>query len=629
MRLRVFSLLLLVLASASTAALSDEPKRILLLNSYRSALPANREFAAGILEELDLPTKIPIEINTDTLNLATGYDEEYVRILIETYRLKYRASPPSLVVATFMPAVRLLLDHRRELFPGIPVVLCFSEFSARPLEQPPPGVTGVVTKPDFAGTLELMSRLHPDMRRIALIVGSSDLDALREQEARQALQRFERKLEFTWLRGLPLPQLTETVKALPSHTVILYVVQRTDRDGVSYVPRNVAQAVAEAASVPVYGLWDTLIGTGIVGGRLISFELQGIAVGKIARRILLGESPADIPVVRMERNPVVVDARQLKRWNIDERLLPEGSRILYREHSLWQDHRNAILVASGLIALQALLIAALLWNRKRLRLAQASLTEECDLRAQSEELTRRLQTRLGAADKQSTLGAFAGRIAHEVNQPLIAIKNYAQAAKRYVPTESTKGGKLTELLAEMEGEADRAGNIIRKIRKLLSSGQVDAVPVELEPVLKEVLVVMKPEADAHGCRVDYRVATPVPIVLADSLQVQLVMVNLLRNAIEATASYTQRGGASISINVRKTADQMVQVSVTDRGPGVPPEEVDNIFESLYSTKEGGMGVGLQTSQRIIEAHGGHIWCTPNPRGGAIFHFTIPAAEAED
>jgi signal transduction histidine kinase len=362
---------------------------------------------------------------------------------------------------------------------------------------------------------------------------------------------------------------------------------------------------------------------------LIPIEQEGVAAGKIARRILLGEAPEAIPVVRMERNPIVVDARQLQRWNIDERLLPEDSRILYREHSLWQDHRSAILVALGLVALQALWIAALLWNRKRLRLAQASLTEECNLRAQSDELSRRLQRRLGAADKQSTLGALAGRIAHEINQPLIAIKNYAQAAKRYVPTESTKGGKLTELLAEMEGEADRAGTIIRKIRKLLSSGQVDAVPVELDPVLKEVLVVMKPEADAHGCRVDYRVTAPVPPVLADALHVQLVMVNLLRNAMEAAASNAQSGGQSVSITLCETADRMVQVSVTDSGLGVPPAEVESIFESLYSTKAGGMGVGLQTSRRIIEAHGGHIWCTPNPAGGAIFRFTIPSAEAGD
>jgi signal transduction histidine kinase len=628
MGLRVLALLLLVLASASAAAPS-EPKRVLILQSFRNALPINSEFSAGIREGLDLPPDLSVDIDSEALDLWEVNDERYVRKLVDTYTLKYRARPPSVIIPTFTYAAQFLLDHRSELFSGIPIVFCAAEFSSEDLKQLPPDVTGVTSKRDFAGTVELMSRLQPDMRHIAVIIGSSDFDASWEQDARKALPPFESRFEFIWLRGLPLRELTETVRALPSHTAILYVLQFEDRDGVYYVPRKVAQAVSEAASVPVYGLWDTLMGAGIVGGRLMPIEQQSVAAGKIARRILLGEVPAAIPVVRMEQNEVIVDARQLKRWNIDERLLPEGSRILYREPSVWQEHRNAIILASGLIVLQALLIAALLWNRKRLRLAQTTLTEECNLRAQSEELTRRLQSRLGAADKQSTLGALAGRIAHEINQPLIAIKNYAQAAKRYVPAGLPKGGKLAELLAEMEGEADRAGSIIRKIRTLLSSGQVDAIPVDLDPVLKEVVAVMKAEADAHGCRIDYRATAPVSVVLADALQVQLVMVNLLRNAMEAATSHDQHGDQSVSITVGDTADEMVQVSVADTGPGVPADEVEDIFDSLYSSKEAGMGVGLATCRAIIEAHGGRIWCAPNPAGGSIFHFTVPAAETGD
>ena len=628
MRLRILALSLLVSASASAPA-PPATKRILVLQSYRAAMPINSQFLAGIAAGLDLPIGVPVEIDTESLDLSRIHDEEYVRRLVGVYELKYHANPPDLIIAAHMPAARFLLDHRRELFPGIPIVFCSRELPSVDVEQLPPEVTGIRSKHDVAGTVELMSRLHPKMEHIAVILGSSSLDAGWEYDIENAVRPLEPDRKVVWLRGLPLPELINAVRALPPHTAILYVIQLGDRDGNSYVPRKVVQAVSEAANAPVYGLWDTLMGAGIVGGRLISIDQQSIAAGKIARRILLGEAPATIPVVRMERNDVSVDARQLKRWNIDQHLLPEGSHILYRERSLWEQHRDAILLASGLIVLQALWIAVLLWNRNRLRLAQNSLRKESHLRAQSEEVTRRLQTRLGAADKQSTLGALAGRIAHEVNQPLIAIKNYAQAARRYVPPDSTTGGKLAELVAEMEGEADRAGTIIRKIRTLLGSGQVDAIPVELDPVLKEVIAVMKSEADGHGCRIDYRVAAPVPVVLADALQVQLVMVNLLRNAMEAAVSYDRNGDESVSITVGETADRMVQVSVADTGPGVPADEVEDIFEPLYSRKEAGMGVGLATCRTIIEAHDGRIWCTPNPAGGAIFHFTIPVAEASD
>jgi two-component system sensor kinase FixL len=108
-----------------------------------------------------------------------------------------------------------------------------------------------------------------------------------------------------------------------------------------------------------------------------------------------------------------------------------------------------------------------------------------------------------------------------------------------------------------------------------------------------------------------------------------VMVNLLRNAIEASAAEAQRGGASISVSVCEAADKMVEVSVTDSGRGVAADEVEDIFESLYSKKQTGMGVGLATCRTVVEAHGGRIWCTPNPAGGASFHFTLPAAEAGD
>jgi signal transduction histidine kinase len=627
MGVRVLALLLLALASASASEL-PRPKRILVLHSFRNALPINSQLYEGIREGLDPPGNQAVEIDSEALALPRVNDEEYVRKLIGIFGLKYRVSPPDLIIATYTPAAQLLLDHRGELFPGIPIVFCSAELSSE-VGQLPPGITGVTSKRDFAGTVELMSRLHPDLRQIAVIIGSSDLDASWERDARKVLGPFETRFEFIWLRGLPLGELTESVRTLPSHTAILYVLQFGDRDGVSYVPREVARELSKSASVPVYGLWDTLMGTGIVGGRLIPFGQQSVVAGTIARRILRGEAPSAIPVVRMERNEVVVDARQLERWNIDERLLPDGSRVLNREQSLWKQHRSAILLATGLIALQALWIAALSWNRRNLKRAQASQREEHDHRMQAEELTQRLRTRLGSEEKQSSLGALAGRIAHEINQPLIAIKNYAQAARRYIPNHSTKEGKLAELLADMEGEADRAGSIIQKIRALLSSERVDAVPVDLDPVLKEVVVVMKPEADAHGCRIDYRASAPVPMVLADALQVQLVMVNLLRNAMEAAASHDRNGDGSLSITIGKAADRMVQVNVADTGPGVPSDEIEDIFESLYSTKEAGMGVGLATCRTIIEAHGGRIWCTPNPAGGAIFHFTVPAAEAGD
>jgi len=218
--------LALLFVMASTRATGQtEPKQILLLHSFRGTFPVNNEFSTGIFKELGPPVDQPVEIYSETLDLSRVNNEEYVRTLIAVLGLKYRDTPPDLVITTYTPAARLLLDHRRELFPGIPIVFCSAEFSSEELTQLPPDITGVTSKRDFAGTVELMSRLQPDMRQIAVIIGSSDIDVSWERDARKALGPFETRFGFIWLRGLPLPRLVEAVKKLPSHTAILYLIQ--------------------------------------------------------------------------------------------------------------------------------------------------------------------------------------------------------------------------------------------------------------------------------------------------------------------------------------------------------------------------------------------------------------------
>lgn len=624
MYLRLVAVVLCVW-SALAAAAPDEPKRVLLLHSFRTALPINAAYTSGVVKGLDPAGEYRLELDTETLDLSRVDDDDYVHKLIEIYRLKYRAAPPDLIIPTYTPALRLLLRRGDELFPGVPIVFCGADVGAVEAAHLPAHVTGVASRRDFAGTLEMMSRLQPDLQRVAVVIGASNLDKEWEEDARQALAPYKDKLEFDWLRGLPLPTLRTAVNSLPPRTGILYVVQFSDRDGVPQVPVQVARALAEAANAPVYGLWDTLIGTGIVGGRIVSIERDSVAAGQIARRVLMGEAPSKIPVMAVEHNDAFVDARQLQRWHIDESLLPQGTRVLFREPSMWERHRDAILVAGGVMVVQSALIVALLLNRRSLRLSRTSLRREYENRVQTEGVLRSLRDRLRAAERESTLGAMTAGIAHEVSQPLIAIKNYAQAAKRYVSADSGKGPKIAELLAEVDSEASRAGSIIQKIRQLLATGRVEAVATDLRQVLEEVLAAMKPELETHGCHVDFQPAA-VPLVLADPLQVQLVTMNLLRNAAEAMDTGSRDPEKRVSVTAKATAEREVEVCVADCGPGVPSGEIENIFNPLYSTKATGMGIGLATCRTIIEAHGGRIWCSPNPLGGAIFRFTLPVAE---
>jgi signal transduction histidine kinase len=628
MLLRILALLLITLTPIAASA-RDNPYRVLLLHSLGGGQPVNAEFSDGIFRGLNPEADLRIEFESEYLDLSRVNDEAYIQKLIEVYQLKFPPGQLDLIIATYTPAFRFLLKHGQEAFPDVPIVFCGAEIKFDDGLQLPPNVTGVTIRRDFAGTLELISWLHPDMKRVALIVGSSKMDKQWEQDAKQAFLPYEKKFDFIWLKGLPLRELTETVKTLPRSTGVLYLVQFGDREGTPQIPSLTAQALSDAANAPVFGLWDTLIGKGIVGGRMIAVRDSGVVAGKIGRRILMGEAPAAIPVVSMERNDAIFNARQLKRWNIDESRLPVGSRVLNREPSVWEDHKEAITLGAAVITLLCLGILALLWNRTKLQQAQISLKDEFAQRMKAERMSRRLRNRMNAAEKHSSLGVLAAGIAHEVNQPLISIQNYAQAARRYIPSDAVHEPKLNELLTEIEHEAGRAGTIIQKTRKLLASGRVEAVLTAVDSILKEVLAALRPEIESHNCRIDYDPGTSVPAVLADPLQIQLVLGNLLHNALQAMESTDQHGSKLISITVCTITGQQVQISVADRGSGVPADVDEEVFDPLFTTKPKGMGVGLSACRTIIEAHGGRIWHTPNPLGGAIFHFTLPIAGAID
>lgn len=617
---------------ASAAPPGDEPYRVLVLHSFRSSLPITSDWYAGIVRGFSSERDVQVVIDSESPDLtrfggmdAVSFaDKQQFNWLLDFYRKNYKGRKPHLIMPTDAPALRFLLVHGEELFPGVPIVFVDADRDFVAAQKLPPNVTGVTGFLDIAGTLNLIQHVHPDTQRVAVIVGSSPSDKARERVAQQAFEPFAGRLEFVWLRGMPVDELIKAVNALPARTVALYLVQFEDRSGQQYVPRTVLQSFSDAAKVPVYGLWDTLLQHGIVGGRLATIEEDGYRAAKLATRILRGEAPADLPVVDRSSNPPIFDGVELARWNIKQNRLPAGSRIRNRPASTWDDHRTEILVAVAVVTVQALMIAALMLSRRRLRHAQDALHDENGRRREAETMAVQLRGRLARFGKERNLGTMATTIAHEINQPLIAIQNYAQAARRRLQADDETASKLSELVSKIEGQAERAGAITQHVRALVNHDAPDLRSVPLCPLFQDVIRIMEPEIEAQGCHVACDPVTDLPPVLAEALQVQLVLVNLLQNALHSVSA-DKGSDKLISVELTELDDHEVQASVTDRGEGVPPERVSDIFEPLYSDKVAGMGVGLAMCRDIIETHGGRIWHDPNPEGGAIFRFTLRKA----
>jgi len=238
-----------------------------------------------------------------------------------------------------------------------------------------------------------------------------------------------------------------------------------------------------------------------------------------------------------------------------------------------------------------------------------------------EQRIRDAQLELARVSRVMTLGELAASIAHEVNQPLAAIVADANASLNWLAPPDPDVDRVRDSLDAIIKDGHRAGEVLPRIRQLATKGETKRASVEINSVIRDVMPLLRSELQLHHVVEHADLAEVIPPVLADRVQLQQVIINLVVNAVEAMASIDDRPRLLV-IRSRVTDDEVV-VTVRDAGVGIDPSAVDQLFSAFFSTKPGGMGMGLSISRSIIEAHGGQLWATPNPGHGATFHFALP------
>jgi two-component system sensor kinase FixL len=232
-----------------------------------------------------------------------------------------------------------------------------------------------------------------------------------------------------------------------------------------------------------------------------------------------------------------------------------------------------------------------------------------------------VQSELVHVGRLTALGEMASALAHELNQPLTATANFLKGSLLLIDREPLDKARLKHSIGLAADEALRAGKIIRRMREFVSKGEAEKRIEHLPKLLEEAGALAMVGARDRGVRLRFQIGPGVDLVLADKVQIQQVALNLMRNAIEAMEE-TPR--CELVVGAALAADQMVEVFVSDTGYGISAEVQEQLFRPFMTTKPHGMGVGLSISRAIIEAHGGKIWVEPNPGGGTIFRFTLPA-----
>jgi len=250
------------------------------------------------------------------------------------------------------------------------------------------------------------------------------------------------------------------------------------------------------------------------------------------------------------------------------------------------------------------------------------LTEHQQTQARLQEL----QSELVHVSRLSAMGEMASALAHELNQPLAAISNYMKGSRRLLAGSTAANvAKIESAMDRAAEQALRAGQIIRRLRDFVSRGESEKRVESLSKLIEEAGALGLAGAREQSVQLRFKLDSEADQVLADRVQIQQVLVNLFRNALEAMAQAPRR---ELIVTNRKVADDMIEIEVSDTGTGFHDDVKPNLFQTFFTTKETGMGVGLSISRSIIEAHGGRMWAENNASGGATFRFTLPAAASE-
>ena len=347
--------------------------RVLVLNSYHQGYKWTDDMGRGI-EKVFKESQVPYEISVDFMDTKRLFNAEYLKVLKGLFREKYEDMLFDVIISTDDNAFNFLLEHRDNLFAGAPVVFCGVNNMDEKLLAGRTGFTGVSEDPDFKANIDTILKIHPNTNEIAVAIDRTTT-GLKVHETLMDVVADYPQIKWRFLEDFTMEELVENVSSLHDNAVVLYTLFLRDKEERFYEYDQSIKLITEASPVPVYGTWDFSLGYGIVGGMLTSGFYEGVDAARIALRVLEGESPELIPIVRESPNRYMFDFRIMERFGIDPGMIPEESVIINRPFSLYEQFREQMLMVGALFFLLSGLVLILSVNIIHRRKAQRELAK--------------------------------------------------------------------------------------------------------------------------------------------------------------------------------------------------------------------------------------------------------------
>jgi PAS domain S-box-containing protein len=369
----------LILAAAAHALGADlHDKKVLVLHSYYKGYRWTDDEGRG-LDSVLLPELGASNLYIEYMDTKRFYGPEALVEFPEVYARKFASLHFDAIVATDNNAFDFLREYRDRLFPGTPVVFCGVNYFKKEDLAGHRRFTGVSEEADVKDTLDLAFRLHPATRHLYIVNEMTETGQTVHDELARLMPSYAGRADFTFLEDYSMPDILAKLKSLPPHSLVFYSFFSHDKTGRFFEYDQSATAIANASRAPIYGAWDFNLGYGIVGGKLISGFYQGVAAGKIVLRVLRGEDPDNIPVVRFSEdrpNRYLFDYRQLQRFGIPLSALPKDSMVENMPESFFRRHPTGSLAGAALVVFLAVMNSLLWLNVRRRKAAERLLWDQ-------------------------------------------------------------------------------------------------------------------------------------------------------------------------------------------------------------------------------------------------------------
>ena len=607
----LLSLFLLPPPPKVSAIEDDKTKNILFIFSLNQGLIAYQilleNFKNTLREEYSNLYKLYVEY----LNVGDFPDSSYQQFLFKRINEKYKELPIDLLILGGPRIIPLIKFYTSDYIKDLPTISMdiFNPFDKDFNFSIHPNTIEIVEFFDVKKNFELAFSLFPDYSSIYIISGASQSDQFFNKLTMIATRDYEKQKNIVNLVDISVNEVIENVKNIPPKSIILIPTFLMDANNVRYNTPEVIRLIHKNTSTPIFVIFDTPFSDGAFGGYVLSEAAVGIECARATIKILNGQDPKTIKIDSESLNKYMFDWHELKKRGLeDSELIPANSIILNKDFDFIDD--NKWILSGGLLfmILQSLLIINFVRLNRKQKLTNKKLIE-----------TENHYRELIREDRILRMGELTASLSHELNQPLTAIRNSAQAGLRFMQSGKNDPKMMDEILRNIVEDDKRAAEVISSIRQLMKLEKREKQKIDLSLKIKQVVDIFRGEINEKNIQLKLNLYEKPVYVFGDRVQIQQVLLNLITNAAHAIDEDGRKNTIEINEIVE---DEKVTVSVRDYGKGIDESIKNNLFRPFVTTKEKGSGIGLAISKTIIDEHGGKIWAENNPDDGATFSFQL-------